>query len=71
MTKKQLKTTILDILDTYTPITGGVPLQMLEYHLTHHPHMPVTASREEIGDALVDLLKENRISRDVPAYKKI
>ena len=66
--KKRLKTTIIDILDAYTPLIGGVPLQMLEYHLTMHPHT-VDATREEIGEALSELLQEKRISRDVVAYK--
>ena len=68
MTKKRLKTTIIDILDAYTPLIGGVPLQMLEYHLTQHPHT-VDASREEIGEAISELLQERRISRDVVCYR--
>lgn len=69
MTKKRLKTNIIDILDAYTPLIGGVPLQMLEYHLTQHPYTAVDATREEIGEALSELLQEKRISRDVVAYK--
>ena len=69
MTKKRLKTNIIDILDAYTPLIGGVPLQMLEYHLTQHPYTQVDATREEIGEALSELLQEKRISRDVVAYK--
>ena len=69
MTKKRLKTNIIDILDAYTPLIGGVPLQMLEYHLTMNPYTRVDATREEIGEALSELLQEKRISRDVVAYK--
>ena len=30
---RELKHQIVDILEAYTPCIGGVPLQMLEYHL--------------------------------------
>lgn len=67
--KRKLKATILDILDTYTPCIGGVPLQMLEYHIKHHPEAAMNVTREEVGEAIKELLQEKRISRDVVAYK--
>jgi hypothetical protein len=68
--KRKLKATILDILDAYTPCIGGVPLPMLEYHIQHHPDGAMDVTREELGEAIKELLQEKRISRDVVAYKK-
>lgn len=68
---RRLKSIILDIIDTYTPIIGGVPIQMLEYHIKHHPHNKgENYTHEEIGEELKSLLHEKKINRDVVAYKK-
>jgi hypothetical protein len=69
-TTKRLEACILDILETYTPCIGGVPLQMLEYHIEHHPRLMVLEySSDELRDALTNLIREKRISRDVIAFK--
>lgn len=67
---RKLKTRILHIIETYSPIIGGVPIQMLEYHLEHHPYNNGESyTKEEIGEELKRLLHEKRITRDVVAYK--
>lgn len=67
---RRLKSMILDIIETYSPIIGGVPLQMLEYHLKHHPHNNGEKyTKEEIREELTNLLHEKQITRDVIAYK--
>lgn len=69
-TTKRLEACILDILETYTPCIGGVPLQMLEYHIEHHPRLMVLEYKEdELRDALANLIRAKRISRDVVAFK--
>ena len=69
-TTKRLEACILDILETYTPCIGGVPLQMLEYHIEHHPRLMVCDySDEDLREALTNLLSSGWISRDVVAYK--
>lgn len=69
-TTKRLEACILDILETYTPCIGGVPLQMLEYHIEHHPRLMVLDyENDELRDALANLIREKRISRDVVAFK--
>ena len=67
-TTKRLEACILDILDTYTPLIGGVPLQMLEHHLRVNKHLEY--NEEELRTALSHLLRNKHISRDVVAYKK-
>lgn len=42
---------------------------MLEYHIKHHPEAAMNVTREEVGEAIKELLQEKRISRDVVAYK--
>ena len=69
-TVKRLEATILDILDAFTPLTGGVTLQMLEWHIRNHPKMRVEEyDEEQLGMALRNLLRDKRISRNVIAYK--
>ena len=68
MNIRKLEHEILDILDAYTPCIGGVPLQMLEYHLQNNKQ--VTYSNDDLRTALTNLLREKKISRDVVAYKK-
>lgn len=68
MDTRKLEHEILDILDTYTPIIGGVPLQMLEYHLKESKQ--ITYSNDDLRTALSHLLRNKHISRDVVAYKK-
>ena len=69
-TTKRLEACILDILETYTPCIGGVPLQMLEYHIGHHPRLRVLDyEQDELRTALSNLLRDKRISRNVVAYK--
>lgn len=69
-TTKRLEACILDILETYTPCIGGVPLPMLEYHIEHHPRLMVLDYEDdELRDALANLIRAKRISRDVVAFK--
>ena len=68
---RKLKSMILDIIEVYTPIIGGVPIEMLEYHLIHHPsnRSGETYTREEIGEEIKSLLQDKKITRNVVAYK--
>ena len=58
---------ILDIIEVYTPIIGGVPIEMLEYHLSNRSGE--TYTREEIGEEIKSLLQDKKITRNVVAYK--
>ena len=69
-TVKRLEACILDVLETYTPCIGGVPLPMLKYHIEHHPRLMVLDYEDdELRDALANLIRAKRISRDVVAFK--
>ena len=54
--KIRLKHQIMTILELYSPLIGGVPLRMLEYHLHHIPYENSRGEvvRDSEGGILVD-----------------
>ena len=61
----------MEVLGMYTPLLGGVPLEMLLYHVNHHENMlnEEKVEMEDISEALTELLREKKISRDVIAFR--
>ena len=64
----RIHTVIMDVLETYTPILGAVPLKLLHYHCCNHPKYGDNYTINEI-EQQVENLKELDYVDVTRAYK--
>ena len=59
----RLSAAIVDVLEVFTPIIGGVSLKLLHYHVTQHKLYGDDYTLEEVATAAEELARNELITK--------